>query len=517
MAKKRAMNKWSDAFQQMVERNLRNSITLVNENLGQPDVFRNHFESLMSQAQWGYSSCPELSATLLLTMHPWPARWALIHSWGNQLELAANIPEISMTVKRQILACLADVYKVAGLSEKVIEIAESLFSPPLADPQEYASLIMQAGGSFIMSLTSIGKLEYGEEMLQKMEQYLAVHDSAPRTVEFGMACAIVQMQKSFILRRKRQLPQALALVTDAIAQLDHTDVRTRSLLSQIIESRANFHRAAGNYNAALADLDSAQAQIGLGENMALSSLHGNRGLCYLSMSRYTEAEQELLRAIEIAEDCKAYTLMGRQIGPLSLISFCKGDVELALRRSERHIEIAAMIRDVSEGTIALANQACMLIYANQAQNALPQLISSLNTALTMGHQEWVVLSHFDLAICYYTLADLPNLAHHAQQAYENAQNTDNKIMKLLSMRILALSLPPNDALALLVDALQISRLHERLFDEAGCLLFLAHLESDSMMQTQYWNSASLILEDIGAARWLENREIGDPIMLPALL
>ena len=517
MAKKRTPNQWGDVFQQMVERNLRNSIKLVEENLGKPDVFRTHFESLMSQAQWGYQRSPELSAHLLLAMHPWPARWALIHAWCTQLELAANTPAIALPLKRQILACLADVYMVAGLSEKTLAIAEGLFLTPANDPQEYANFVMRAGGAFISSLTSQGRLADGEEALRKMEEYLADHAFLPRTVEFGMACAIVRVQRSIIQRRQRMPDQALVTITDAITQLDQSNPRTHCLLYQIIETRAVFHRAAGNYAAALIDLDDAQRQISAGENLALSSLHGNRGLCYWSMSRYAEAEQELLLAIAIAEEHKAYSLMSRQIGPLSLVSFCKGDIEMALRRSERHVELANMIGDVSEKTNALANRYCMFIYNNQAAEALPQLLENLHITMAQGHQEWTVLSYFDLVLAYFYLSDFANMTHYAQLAYDLAKSTENKVLELLAMRMLALGLPQRDAIALLLDVLQIARQRERHIDVASCLLFLAHLETDQVQQAQYWHDAQLILEKIGALRWLENKKIGDPILLPAMM
>jgi hypothetical protein len=33
----------------------------------------------------------------------------------------------------------------------------------------------------------------------------------------------------------------------------------------------------------------------------------------------------------------------------------------------------------------------------------------------------------------------------------------------------------------------------------------------------YWNDAALILENIGATKWLENKQVGDSIVLPVVL
>lgn len=507
--------KWPNAFQDMVEHNLSNSISLVARNLESPEVFQTHFESLMCQVQWGYQYCPEVSAKLLLSMHPWPARWALIDSWCYQLELAIDIPDIPFSEKKQLKACLTDVYLVAGLSQKVIDISKDLFIPGSEDQCEYAKLVVFSGGAWISALISQGKLSQAEDILHEMEQHLS---SPNQNQQIQMARAILSLQKAILLRHENKLPEALDTLTYVIKSLAPVSPLTRSIFFEVVETRAVFYRASGNYDAALADLYELQNNyISDGEQLAQSSLHGNRGLVYWSMANYKDAERELLSAIEITEKHKAYPLLSRQLGPLSLIYLAKGDIEKAIRFVERQIEITNVTNNLSEKTLASANRSCMLIYAHRAEEALPDLLFSLNEMLVQGRQELTISAHLDLAICYYTLGDMQNSQYHALQAYESSIQGENKINKMLAMRALALSQNAQEATSLLYEALEIAKDNGKLLDEAACLLCLSQIEPIIDLKENYWNEAACLLERIGAEKWLDRKNIGQPTILPFLL
>ena len=508
-------SKWSNTFRDMVEHNLSNSIALVVKNLESPELFQNHFESLMSQVQWGYQCCPEVSANLLLSMHPWPARWALIDSWCYQLELAIGIPDIHLSTKKQLQACLTDVYLVAGLSQKVIDISKDLFVPGPEDQCEYAKLVTVSGGAWISALISKGKLSQAEDILQEMEQHLSLANQDP---QIQMARAILYLQKAILLRHENKLPDALEMLTAVVDSLSPVNPLTRSIFFEAVETRAVFYRASGNYDAALVDLYELQNKyISDGEQLAQSSLHGNRGLVYWSMANYNDAERELLSAIEITEKHKAYPLLSRQLGPLSLIYLAKGEIEKALRFVERQIEIATITNNHFEKTLACANRSCMLIYAHRANEALPDLLSSLSEMLVQGQKELTISAHLDLAICYYTLGDFPNSRSHAQQAYESSIQGDNKINQMLAMRALALSDDTQESISLLNQALQIAKDNRKVLDEAACLLCLSQIEPNIGLKEKYWTDAACLLERIGAEKWLDGKNIGQPTILPLLL
>jgi hypothetical protein len=77
-----------------------------------------------------------------------------------------------------------------------------------------------------------------------------------------------------------------------------------------------------------------------------------------------------------------------------------------------------------------------------------------------------------------------------------------------------LSAPPAEAVDILNHALQLAERLNRKLDVAGCKLFLAHLCPASENRIKLWEEAAAILEQIGAAGWIENKSAGDAILLP---
>ena len=508
-------DKWSSAFQKIVEQNLSNSLVWVVENQETPDKFHPHFDSIISQVQWGFDCCPELSAHLLLSMHPWPARWALLDTWCYQLEAAIKNKNISIPIRRRVLACLTDVYMIAGLSCRVLDISKELFQLGPEELEEYAKLITFSGGAWISAMISQGKLSQAESTLDEMEQRLLSLNFDELQIQ--NAAAVLALQKAILLRHNNRLFEALEILTKVINANSHHNLLNRSLFFELLETRAVFYRAWGDYDAALMDLGELQNNyISTNERLAESSLHGNRGLVYWSMARYDEAEKELLSAIEITEKCKAYPLLSRQLGPLSLIYLAKGEIEKALLFVERQIEIASAINNTSEQNLARANRACMLIYAQRADEALPDLLSSLEEMLVQGQKELTISAHLDLAICYYMLDDKHNSEHHAQQAYEISLQSKNAISQMLAMRTLALTQNESEAIALIDQSLSLAERHGRALDEASCLLYLSQIVSNVDLKKDYRDRATLILKRIGATKWLDTD--GDQVkILPLLL
>jgi hypothetical protein len=95
-----------------------------------------------------------------------------------------------------------------------------------------------------------------------------------------------------------------------------------------------------------------------------------------------------------------------------------------------------------------------------------------------------------------------------------ARGNNNHSLILIASRVCALTAPAPEALELLTDALQLAERLDHKLDIAGCRIFLAHLTPDPASRISLWAEAAVLLEQIGAARWIEGKHAGDAVLLP---
>ncbi|MBK8618987.1 MAG: tetratricopeptide repeat protein [Anaerolineales bacterium] len=516
MGANKKQTKWKNTFQQMVENSLKSSIELVKGNINTPQVIHLHMDSITSQIYWGSKLAPHLTARLLVAAHPWPTRWGMADVWRVQLEQMHLRLDSFDPLDGQVQACLADIFYFLGQSRKVSEIAEAIFSDPSTPPDEFALRVSLAGGAWLSSLVGQEKTLEAEyvagELLKRLESNSAQTNSSRK----AEALAVVLLHQSIFARRKGNLFLALDLISQAIETLERQENIGRSLMSELIQSRAVYYWAGANYPAALADLEYAQYVISMDKDnvVELSSVHGNRGLVYWSMSEYDMAEKEFLKAIYLSEQNKSIYLLMKQVGNLGMVYFNRGDLLKALLYIEREIELAKISNDEYENALGMGNKAAILAYTDHAEQALPGMMSALQKYINTDRFETLVSTLVDLSTCYYRIGDLENSSRFAQRAFDLTQEKDNPVLNVIACRVRALSMPTPDAFELLSITLKLAEQYDRKLDVAGCKIFMAYLTSDSESKTRLWDEAVAILEKIGATKWIENKKPGDPIVLP---
>ena len=507
--------KWKNTFRQMVENSLKNSIELVKSNVNTPQVIRPHIDSMTSQIHWGSKLAPQLATRLLVAAHPWPSRWGMMDTWREQLEQAHLGLNQHDPLDGQVQACLADIFQFTGQPQKVSEIAESLFTDPSTPPDEFALRVSLAGGAWLSSLVSQGKIIEAEQAAAKLQKRLESNSAQTSPSRRAEALSIILLRQSIHARGKGNLSLALDLISQAIEMLESQNNADRSSMSELIESRAIYYWVGMNYPAALADLEYAQKVIMEADNaIGLSSVHGNRGLVYWSMSEFDKAECEFLEAIHLSEQNKSIYLLMKQVGGLGMVYFNRGDLQKALLYIEREIELAEISNDEHEKALAEGNKAAVLAYTDHAEQALPNLFLALQKHIHTNRFDIQAGTLVDLAVCHYRIGNFEKSSQFAQRAFDLAQSKDNLTLILITLRARALSAPVPDAMVLLTKALELSEQYDRKLDAAGCKIFMAHLVKDNESQTRLWNEAVVILEQIGAMKWIENKSAGDSIVLP---
>lgn len=512
----RKTDKWKNAFQQMVETSLRNSIALVENNASTPQAFRPHLDSMTSQIRWGNRFFPELALQLVVAAYPWPVRWGRTDSWRDELEQVRGELDASHPLHRQSQACLADILQFTGQPEKIPEIAGTLFSDPSIPPGEFVPLVVRAGGAWLSALASQGKVVEVEQAATGLWDQLEAAAGAVHPAQLAKARAIILHHQSIAARRRGDLPQAVELISRAIEELEDRDGFDHSDLIEIIQSRAIYHWVGGNYPAALADLDYAQnISLAADDHVGLCSIHGNCGLVYWSMSEFDKSEVELLEAIQLAERNKLVYLLMKQVGNLGMVYFNRGDLPGALRYIDREFELAEISNDLYEKALAEGNRAAVQVYTDQPERALSSLFSSLQKYRDTERFETLVGVLVDLSVCHYRIGDLERSARFAEQAYQLAQDKDNSGLILIALRARALSAPASEAIGMLKTALDLADQLDRKLDIAGCKIFLAHLEVTHEDRDRLWDEAVSLLKMIGATKWIEDKSAGDAV-IPAL-
>lgn len=508
---------WGAVFSGLVEHSLRTSQTLVRENANSPAALRPHLESILSQVEWGYRLDPALSAELLLQLDPWPVRWGLLGLWSAQLEKASQKLPGSSHLAAQIAASLATVYFHLGRLEQAERLASELLGNEKRNPDEFADLVYRCASAWISALTKLDRLAEAEQTCTALLERLEAAALQIAPAQLVTARAVLNLQQALFARIHGNLPAATKIMDSAIRSVQEIPGFNPYFLSDLMENRAIFQWAQGRHQAALDDLDTIQTQyISAEDELMLSSLHGNRGLIYWSMHRFSEAEAELHQAIAFTEKNKATYLLMKQVASLSLVCWSRGDLANTLGYINRQMELAETIHDDYEMLLARGNLAAALVYAGQPARGLPELLQSVETSENQGRDEILVGNCLDLAICYYYLNELLAGSQAAQKAFELVEKNKFTWLRVITLRVLALFQAPAEARKLLRQALQLARESGRRLDEAGCLLWLAHLASGAQRES-HWQAACQVLTAIGAEKWIEAKKTGDAIFLPVLL
>jgi tetratricopeptide (TPR) repeat protein len=515
MSPHKKQTNWKNTFQQMVENSLKNSIELVQGNINTPQIIRPHMDSIINQIHWGSKLAPQLSTQLLIAAYPWPSRWGMMDAWHKQLEQARLKLDSRDPLDGQAQACLADIFQFTGQPQKASEIAEALFLDLSTPPDDFALRVSLAGGAWLSSLVSQEKMIEAEHAADALQKRLESNSAQTNLSRWAEALSIVLLHQSILARRKGNLSLALGLISQAIEIQERHNNADLNSICDLIQSRAIYYWVGMNYPAALTDLEYAQKVSMETDNViGLSSVYGNRGLVYWSMSEYDKAEHEFLKAIRLSEQNQLIYLLMKQVGNLGMVYFNRGDLQKAILYIDREIELAEISNDEYEKALAEGNKAAALAYTDHAEQALPNLFAALQKYRNTNRFEILVSTLVDLSICHYRIGDFENSARFAKQALELAQGKDNPSLILIAMRAQALSLPAPEAFDLLTRALRLAEQHDRLLDAVGCKIFMAHLSSDDESKIRLWQESVTSLKKVGATKWIENKNMGDPIVLP---
>lgn len=122
-----------------------------------------------------------------------------------------------------------------------------------------------------------------------------------------------------------------------------------------------------------------------------------------------------------------------------------------------------------------------------------------------------------LSRCYMLLGQRDEAQRAAKCALDISMQNDMRVLHVTTLRCLAQVELPEKAVILLHQALSLANELNRRFDQAACLLSLAGLMKDQEAQACAWDEGSRLLQEMGAAAWLEDCSPQNPPFLPLVV
>ncbi|MEU7471825.1 BTAD domain-containing putative transcriptional regulator [Streptomyces sp. NPDC044984] len=190
----------------------------------------------------------------------------------------------------------------------------------------------------------------------------------------------------------------------------HSEGRARTALT-------NVHLVAGRYEEA--DEEARQAELlarAAEDPTPLFWASNDRGIIGLNQGRYQDAEQHLLRAIEVSREDENLAGEASALCNLSRVHLAMGRTSLAITLAQEGIGVYGRLGT----TVRLANAkyalGLALTEAERPRDALHELTEALDMFRTNRQRLWEGTTHFRIAQAHLVGQNYPQAAQHAEQA-----------------------------------------------------------------------------------------------------
>ena len=455
---------------------------------------------------------------LVAALHPLPLRWRRWEEWGRVLNQAAvRCGAVSDPAQQAAyLAAVADLQRHRGQLEEALATAQR--ARELAWQARAILPLAQAGSTAVAALRFLGQVGEAIALLDKAQDQLTSLVALTDGAGHAEPQTLLDLQRMDLLRGTGDLPAAVSLAERISAPLEQEGAVDPHFLATVLRRRATILWAATRLAEAAADLErSAVLFAQAGAPLEAIFSRGNLGLVYYSMARYDEAEAGMREVIAAAEEMNAQWRLMRDVGNLAAVYFARGELQAALTYAQRHLDLALRFGDKVEEIRGIGNHACIHVYLGQIAPALPRLQAIYDRLLAQERPEGYLSVHVDFAVAFHLLGDREQSRENALRICAHPVTQKYPSLQILGLRARALTEEAVTAGSTLQEALGLAREHGRALDEAGCLLSLAALASDSAEQQRLWHEGSVLLTRIGATAWLDGRTPDNPPLVALIL
>lgn len=512
---------WTSFYERQLEQQLRGAIAYAHSQTRQITALKRHFDSffvLLGQARLR-PALRKLYIELLTALHPWPIRWGKWDVWEEELSHALPILAAfhQSALQAEFMTYLAEIQFQTGRLETAVSTGQQAMD--LAWNARALVPWSMAGSQTVLVIGRLGRNREARQLLADLERQWGEADFSADAVTRLEAAGHLLLRRMIFLRHDGRAPEAAERAGTLIEQLRPLPQADRQLLAALYKDQATMLWASDQYEAAEGSLLEAIAlYAALGDVYAETTARGNLGLVHWSMARLPEAEAGIRQSLNLSELLNARWRMMNEVGNLCAVSFAQGKIAQALRYTERHLELAQEADDAAEMNRAVGNRALSLLYLGRYAEALPDIELSITQLQALGLQQQLAETYAHLSCCLHGLGRRAEGETAVAQAMSMAEHLNAPTLNCLLYRCRALfATDKREAMALVKEALVLTRSSRRRLDEARCLLRLALLSADEEERAELWAAGEAILREIGAEAWINGRSPDNPPSLALIL
>lgn len=503
--------RWQSEYAQHLRERLRTSVAYV--GTVSRSTVRAHMRSFLTLLEEArrYPELEDAVLSLTLALRPWPLRWGLGSAWEDNLRYILRM-NLSSRQRMALHNELAKQYLAVGDFAKAETEAQAI----LNDPQADSLALARACRRLFVCYRSTNRPELVDQLMAGWGRRLGAGLPARQVPpELARAWLHVNQCQIDLLREQGRLQEALTLVNEMLWLDTHNGSPEGILTAQLYDRRAVLLWESGRSRDAVSDLQHA-ISIFLSEEDLFSaeSLYSDLGLVYWSMGDLQRAEECMLRVIQYFRRVGAVQLLVPNIGNMGLVEFMRGNLQRAQDWFEEQITLANQLEYWSEVYRGIDNLSDLQYYRGD----YGILINNHNTTdsyyqkhgLREGYwvgRLWVACASFQLGEQEEALAEI-------RRTLEWSLEHRSPVLEMLCRRCLAWFSPPEEREPLLLRSLELARAQEKRFEEAAALLALAQVAQPEARRQEYWREGAAILQQMGAARWLEGCAPQRPPFLP---
>jgi len=463
-----------------------------------------------------YPAMHEHALSLIAALHPWPVKWGHWDTWIAEIRFAVQTATQlgKFDLQAEFQAYLAQLLFQMGKYQQAVNTAKQAIA--VAREQGEIKSLIAATETNINALRAVGLPQQADEELQELENVALKMKGQKRSLTWREAelAALIGWLRTSPAYEKESRKYALSTINQAIALFKTSPHIELSTLANMYTRRGIIHWRQDEYPEAV---QSTQKALELytqdGDIFSQAVLSGNLGTIYWGMGKLIEAEKALHQSITITEALNAYWDLTKSIRILAAVYLARGQPQRALHYNKRHLELATELNEPREIAGAISNRGVIKFFLNEVDTARHDLETGLALIGEATHIG-IGCSYVNLSRCYAALGQREYTLELVHKAEELAEINNSPRLRIIVLRCLAEYLTAEKDRKLLNKALALAKKHNRLLDQAACLLTIAKLTDNVPEKNALWEQGVNLLEQMGAKDWLQGHSIEHPPRLP---
>lgn len=507
---------WVDEYIKLTRQQLTSMAQWVKKHKHSPDALRDRYATVIAllEKAFAYPALQLQATELICLLHPWPLKWGLWSSWEQQIRAACQVLDRQgkPARKAELFVGLASLLHDTGRLDECVDSAQQAID--LSQQRRAVKTFCDAGGLAVTALIALGRLADATVVQDQLENGLLRMQKTRPADEIALGNVLLGLSRTILLRRQGQRKQAAALGKTVILDLEQfSHILSTGDLAVAQRKLAMVVWANREYELALELLHKAHGLfVNDGNEFRAQEALADQGLVYCYLRQLPQAEKHKVESVRYFEKTHAFWHLSNELGDLAVVYFFMGKLREAETYFTRQVQIAQKLGNLRFEMAGINNRGAVLTYQGNFQAAWHDLQRAVE--LSQG-QEIAAEFWVDLAIWH----ALQDYREEARRCLETAaplllRREDAGFARIRVLRCQAMLALPQDATALLAQALDLSLKHQDTFQQAGCYLELARLAQQPDQRQDAWRQGCELLERMGADTWVKGHSADSPPFIP---